>query len=67
MRNDVRELGRRGVEGREGGFTQVAEFERFGIDASMTDGYGTWFCQGRESIETVVVYWAGHSSDKVQE
>ena len=35
-RSEVRELGRRGVEGREGGFTRVAEVERFLFMLSIT-------------------------------
>lgn len=35
-RRDVRELGRRGVEGREGGWARVAEVERLAAVESMT-------------------------------
>ena len=36
----MRELGRRGVEGREGGLLQDAEAERLGLGTSISHGIG---------------------------
>lgn len=42
-RRDVRELGRRGVEGREGGLLREAEVERLGLGKSIFEGSGWRF------------------------
>lgn len=39
-RSDVRELGRRGVDGRDGGFMREAEVERFGLETSILNSFG---------------------------
>lgn len=51
-RRDVRELGRRGVEGREGGWARVAEVERLAAVESIT-GEST----GQKSMVRTETQW----------
>lgn len=49
-RREVRELGRRGVDGREGGLVRLAEVERLGFGNSILTAKVRWV-NGRQRVQ----------------
>ena len=53
----MRELGRRGVEGREGVFFREAEVERLGLERSIISTLATCFCQTLDGNRSRKIWW----------